>query len=163
MRPRPGSSGNTEQGGGEMIEELSQRRSIDQLWCGSLERRIGAFVHAGGAKEQTAAIAGLEIGRRDPPPRRYLDAIQITPPDPGQHVYDVEAFDDNRPRAEQQVEIDARENLVDLRRRPSQGRLRGARGGFPQRFPPSRGGPRPFTSPYSHKTIRGWETSVAAA
>jgi len=47
----------------------------------------------------------------------------------GSVYYDVETGDDKRPRAEQREDT-AREDLVDLRPRRTQGRLRGARGGF---------------------------------
>ncbi len=54
---------------------------------------------------------GTEFGKRDPSVRRYLDAFQTLPPNPGRRVYDVEAIDDMT-SWEQQAGIDAREDLV---------------------------------------------------
>ena len=87
------------------------------------------LIRGGGGQRDMRKLSRVQrSGGGIPPPRRYLDVIQITPLDPRQRVNDVKVNDDKRPRAEQQLEIVAREDLVDLRRRRTQGRLRGARG-----------------------------------
>ena len=57
----------------------------------------------------------------------------------------------------------ARRDRIVLQCRRTHGRLRGARGGSFQRFPPSRGGLRSFASPYINRTNRRWAASAAAA
>jgi hypothetical protein len=71
-----------------------------------------------------------------PRPRRNSSS-SVLAPDPRLNGKRFEAGDDMRPH-EQQQESDAIEDLVDLRRRRTQGRLRGAREGFyfPSGFPP---------------------------
>jgi len=75
---------------------------------------------------------GSYLGTRDreagPPVRRYLDAFRALRLTVG-CVYTMSRPTTTKPRAEQREEA-AREDLVDHRHRRTQGRLRGARGGF---------------------------------
>jgi hypothetical protein len=109
--------------------------------------------HRGGRRVRRELFWGQSSGSGTPV-HPYLNAfihIRLTLG----FVYTMSRYTmSTRPRAEQ-PEDDAREDLVDLRRRRTQGRLRGAKGVFSQRFPPSRGGLRPFASQRSHRTSIG--------
>ncbi len=103
-----GESPSTDCGGGSMVElPISGGRHGD-MRSHSRDRRSG-----GGT------------------PRPVVTSARCTyeTPDPVGALCDVEA-DDDKSTEEEQPEKAAREDRVDLRRRRTHGRLRGARGGF---------------------------------
>ena len=84
----------------------------------------------GGAEGTGGSYRGPRDREAGPSPhRRCLHVFRPLRLTLGSVHYDVETGDDKRPRVEQREEV-AREDLVDPRRRRSQGRLRGAIGGF---------------------------------
>ena len=76
---------------------------------------------------------GGYLGTRDreagPPVLRYLDPFRYLSLTLG-CVYTMSRHSTTKPHAKQQAEIVAKEDLVDLRHRRTQRRLRGARGCF---------------------------------
>ena len=93
-----------------------------------------------------------------PPNHVAIRIAQFLVPDPGQIGKRLEAGDEKRPK-EEQVEIVAREDFVDLRRlRAPWAIARRYRGFFFQRFSPPRGGLRLFASPCTHRTNRRWNS-----
>ena len=100
-------------------------RSIDRL----REQKLGeASVKFGGRRDRRRLFLGQEIGRRDPPVPTAASANRKRSPDLGQVFNDAEASDDKGPK--EQPEPAAREDRDDFRHRHTEGRLRGARGGF---------------------------------
>ncbi len=73
LRPRPGSTGNTEQGRHEMRRD-SCRGNVHRLNEGAEAR--WSLCTARGPKGQAAAFMGQEFGRRDPPVHRRTTDLE---------------------------------------------------------------------------------------
>ena len=161
-RPRPGSVGKNSNREVKRRWRKSSRGKVHRPTAGSRSDVEGrASVKRGGRRDRRQLFLGQEIGRRDPPVPSAASASKNSCLTLGQSS--------TMPRPA--MTRDLRSSRSELQGRimtifatdAPRGDCEAPEGGFSQRFPPSRGGLRPFASPPSHRTNRRWAASAAAA
>ena len=115
--------------------------------------------YGGGQGDMRQLSWGHRSGGGTPPFRRYLGIFRPLRLTLSSALNDVEAHDDKGPRGSSRSRLQGKIPSISAADSPKGD----CEAPFSKRLPPSRGGLRPFASPYSHKTNRRWAASAAAA